>query len=114
MSHGPARLGMGQAFHAISAYPGISDTSWRFRPVDDGGRPLCKDLYLVISGAPAPEGVPSLVAACQAAGWRVVVFSTPTGTRFVDPAELERLTGEPVRSGYRMPGTGMPVPPAVQ
>ena len=80
--------------------------------MDDGGRPLCKVLYLVISGAPAPEGVPSLVAACQAAGWRVVVFSTPAGTRFVDPAELERLTGEPVRSEYRMPGTGMPVPPA--
>ena len=46
-------------------------------------------LYLVISGAPALEGVPALVVACQAAGWRVVVFSTPTGTRFVDPAELE-------------------------
>lgn len=69
-------------------------------------------LYLVVSGAPAPEGVPALVTACQAADWRVVVFSTPTGTRFVDPAELERLTGEPVRSEYRMPGTGKPLPPA--
>ena len=39
---------------------------------DDGGV-----LYLVVSGAPAPEGIPALVAACQAAGWRVVVFSTP-------------------------------------
>ena len=74
---------------------------------DDGGV-----LYLVISGAPAPEGIPALVAACQAAGWRVVVFSTATGVRFVDPAELERLTGEPVRSEYRMPGTSAPVPPA--
>lgn len=69
-------------------------------------------LYLVISGAPAPEGVPALIAACQAVGWRVVVFSTPTGTRFIDPAELEQLTGEPVRSQYRMPGTGASVPPA--
>jgi hypothetical protein len=42
-------------------------------------------LYLVISGAPAPEGIPALAAGCQAAGWRVVVFSTPTGTRFIDP-----------------------------
>jgi hypothetical protein len=112
MSHGPARLSMGQAFRAISAYPGTSDTSWRFRPVDDGGRPLCKVLYLVISGAPAPEGAPSLVAACQAAGWRVLVFSTPAGTRFVDAVELERMTGESVRSEYRMPGTGTPAPPA--
>ena len=69
-------------------------------------------LYLVISGAPAPEGIAALVAACQAAAWQVVVFSTPTGIRFIDPAELERLTGEPVRSEYRMPGTGSPVPAA--
>ena len=74
---------------------------------DDGGV-----LYLVVSGAPAPEGIPALVAACQAAGWQVVLFSTPTGIRFIDPAELERLTGEPVRSEYRMPGTGSPVPAA--
>ena len=39
---------------------------------DDGGV-----LYLVVSGAPAPEGIPALVAACQAAGGRVVVFSMP-------------------------------------
>ena len=63
---------------------------------DDGGV-----LYLVVSGAPAPEGIPALVAACQTAGWRVVVYSTPTGIRFIDPAELERLTSEPVRSEYR-------------
>ena len=63
-------------------------------------------LYLVISGAPAPEGMPALITACQAAGWRVVVFSTPIGTRFVDPAQLEQLTGQPVRSEYRMPGAG--------
>jgi len=69
-------------------------------------------LYLVVSGAPAPEGAPTLVAACQAAGWRVVVFSTPVGTSFIDLAELERLTGEPVRSEYRLPGTGTSVPPA--
>jgi hypothetical protein len=74
---------------------------------DDGGVP-----YLVLSGAPAPEGIPSLIAACQAADWRVVVFSASAGTRFIDPAELERLTGEPMWSEYRMPGTGTPVPPA--
>jgi hypothetical protein len=68
-------------------------------------------LYLVISGAAAPGDVPALAAACQAAGWRVSVFSTPNGTRFIDPAELEQLTGEAVRSEYRLPGTGAPVPP---
>jgi phosphopantothenoylcysteine synthetase/decarboxylase len=69
-------------------------------------------LYLVISAAPAPEGIPALIGALQAAGWRVAAFSTPMGTRFADVAELERLTGQPVRSEYRMPGTGAPVPPA--
>jgi len=69
-------------------------------------------LYLVLSGAPAPEGVPELVRLLQAAGWRVLVFATPFGARFADVAELERLTGEPVRSEYRMPGTGKSVPPA--
>ena len=39
-------------------------------------------------------------------------LSTPAGIRFIDPAGLEQLTGEPVRSEYRMPGTGTPVPPA--
>jgi phosphopantothenoylcysteine synthetase/decarboxylase len=71
-----------------------------------------KMLYLVISGAPAPEGLPSLVSMLQAAGWRVAVFSTPMGTRFADLGELERLTGEPVRWEYRMPGTGSRTPPA--
>ena len=69
-------------------------------------------LYLVISGAPAPEGLPALVTLLQACGWQVVVFSTPFGTRFADVAELERLTGQPVRSEYRMPGTGSRTPPA--
>lgn len=80
--------------------------------MDDGSRPKRHVLYLVVSGAPAPESVTALVAACQAAGWRVVVFSTPTGTRFVDAVELERMTGEPVRSEYRMPGTGASAAPA--
>jgi hypothetical protein len=82
--------------------------------VDNGTSRRAPDrvLYLVVSGAPAPEGVPALITACQAADWQVVAFSTPTGTSFIDPAELEQLTGGPVRSEYRMPGTGMPVPPA--
>jgi len=49
---------------------------------DSTGRGHRGVLYLVVSGAPAPEGVPALVGQCQAAGWRVVVFSTPIGVRF--------------------------------
>jgi phosphopantothenoylcysteine synthetase/decarboxylase len=93
---------------------GVVETSWEGAgPVPDDTRSAPHGvLYLVISGAPAPEGVSALVGLLQAAGWRVVVFSTPSGMKFADVAELERLTGEPVRSEYRMPGTGSPVPPA--
>jgi len=69
-------------------------------------------LYLVISGAPAPEGVPELTVKCQAAGWQVLIISTPMGLRFTEPDKLERLTGESVRSEYRMPGTGKGMPAA--
>ena len=79
---------------------------------DAGRRAGQAVLYLVISGAPAPEGVPELVQGCQAAGWRVLVFSTPLGLRFTDPQALERLTGQPVRVDYRMPGTDAGLPPA--
>jgi phosphopantothenoylcysteine synthetase/decarboxylase len=34
------------------------------------------------------------------------------GTRFADLDGLERLTGQPVRSEYRVPGTGERTPPA--
>lgn len=72
-------------------------------------------LYLVVSAAPAPEGLPELVSLCQAAGWKVIVFSTPLGIRFTDPDRLEQLTGEPVRSEYRMPeaAKGLPAADAV-
>ncbi|MFC7330839.1 flavoprotein [Marinactinospora rubrisoli] len=73
---------------------------------------MAKTLYLVVSGAPAPEGVPELVRMLQAAEWTVVVLSTPNGVRFHDPERLEALTGRPVRVDYRMPGTGRPLPPA--
>ena len=69
-------------------------------------------LYLVVSGAPASEGLPSLVSLIQKSRWQVIVFSTPTGTRFADLDELEHLTGQPVRWEYRMPGTGERTPPA--
>jgi phosphopantothenoylcysteine synthetase/decarboxylase len=69
-------------------------------------------LYLVASGAPAPEGIPELVSRCQAAGWHVLAFATPHGARFLDTAELQRLTGEPVRTDYRMPGEAKVLPAA--
>lgn len=73
---------------------------------------MVRTLYLVLSGAPAPEGAPDLVRALHADGYEVVCLSTPNGVRFHDTTELEHLTGEQVRVEYRMPGTGSPLPPA--
>lgn len=67
---------------------------------------MVRALYLVLSGAPAPERTPELVRLLQVYGHEAVCLPTPMGVRFHDTAELERLTGEPVRVGYRMPGTG--------
>jgi phosphopantothenoylcysteine synthetase/decarboxylase len=69
-------------------------------------------LYLVTSGAPAPEGIPELVKLCHQAGWQVLVFATPLGVRFLDLAAVEQLTGQPVRTDYRMPGESKTLPPA--
>jgi phosphopantothenoylcysteine synthetase/decarboxylase len=76
-----------------------------------GGR-MSQVLHLVISGAPAPEGLPRLARLCQDAGWQVAVFATPAGLRFADPVALGELTGTPVRSEYRMPGSGARTPAA--
>jgi phosphopantothenoylcysteine synthetase/decarboxylase len=62
-------------------------------------------LHLVISGAPAPEGLGALVELCRGEGWQVAVFSTPAGLAFADVPDLEALTGQPVRSQYRAPGS---------
>ena len=73
---------------------------------------MAKTLYLVMSGAPAPEGLPALVRLLQADDWTVRCLSTPMGQRFHDADALAALTGEPVRVEYRRPGTGRPLPPA--
>lgn len=67
-------------------------------------------LYLVLSGAPAPEETVELVQALHGHGWQVTVLSTPTGTDFHDHDQLAELTGDPVRVAFRMPGQGKSLP----
>lgn len=69
-----------------------------------------RTLYLVLTGAPAPEGVVELVQALQGHDWQVTVLSTPTGADFHGPARLEEVTGDPVRVRFRRPGQGTPLP----
>lgn len=60
-------------------------------------------LYVVVCAAPAAADVEALVRLAQSAGWRARVITSPMGRRFIDADRLAELTGEPVRSEYRMP-----------
>lgn len=69
-------------------------------------------LYLLVSGASThSEPVPELVHLLQERGWRVTVLSTPAGARFHDLEAIAEITGEPVRTEFRAPGTGRSLPP---
>lgn len=73
-----------------------------------GGRML----YVVVCAAPAASDVARLVELVQDAGWRVCVITTPLGRRFVDVDRLAELTGERVRTDFRMPSEPNELPTA--
>ncbi|MFE2355414.1 flavoprotein [Streptomyces parvulus] len=64
-------------------------------------------LYLFGSAAPPVADVAGVIADAQHRGFDVCLGLTPTAARWLAPqlTELERLTGHPVRSEYKMPGT---------
>lgn len=73
---------------------------------------MTRSLYLTVSGAPAvEEPVVDLVHLLQDQGWTLTVLSTPMGARFHDLTAIEKLTREPVRIDFRLPGTGRSLPP---
>ncbi|MER6076140.1 flavoprotein [Streptomyces sp. NPDC001817] len=63
-------------------------------------------LYLFGSAAPPVFDIAQAAKDAQARGFEVCLGLTPTAARWLAPqlAELERLTGYPVRSEYKMPG----------
>jgi hypothetical protein len=69
-------------------------------------------LYLVVCAAPAAAGAGAFVHLAQRSGWLVRVIATPLGMRFIDAAALATLTGDRVRSEYRMPTEPDELPPA--
>jgi phosphopantothenoylcysteine synthetase/decarboxylase len=62
-----------------------------------------KVLYVIVCGAPAASSVDEFIRLAQDAGWLVRVLATPMGERFIDAAVLAALTGDRVRTGFRMP-----------
>ncbi|MFE5038890.1 flavoprotein [Streptomyces sp. NPDC056683] len=63
-------------------------------------------LYLFGSAAPPVFDVAAVIKDAQARGFDVCLGLTPSAARWLalQLAELERLTGHPVRSEYKMPG----------
>jgi phosphopantothenoylcysteine synthetase/decarboxylase len=62
-------------------------------------------LSVVVSGAAAAADISALVKQALERGWTVQVIATPSALAFFDAAEIEGLTGSPVRSQHRAPGT---------
>jgi phosphopantothenoylcysteine synthetase/decarboxylase len=61
-------------------------------------------LSIVVSGAAPAADAGSLVKQALGRGWTVQVIATPSALAFFDAAEVEALTGSPVRSQHRKPG----------
>jgi phosphopantothenoylcysteine synthetase/decarboxylase len=60
-------------------------------------------LYVIVCAAPAAASVGEFIRLAQDAGWLVRVIATPMGERFIDAGQLAALTGDRVRTGFRMP-----------
>jgi phosphopantothenoylcysteine synthetase/decarboxylase len=61
-------------------------------------------LSVVVSGAAPAADVSTLVEQALERGWTVQVIATPSALAFFDAAEIEAITGSPVRSRHRAPG----------
>jgi phosphopantothenoylcysteine synthetase/decarboxylase len=61
-------------------------------------------LSVVACGAGPAAEIGALVKQALDRGWTVQVIATPSALPFLDPAELEQLTGAPLRSQYSTPG----------
>lgn len=66
---------------------------------------MTKVLYFIACAAGPAQYVERGVRQAQAAGWDVCLVLTPSAARWWAPrrAELEELTGHPVRSQYKLP-----------
>jgi hypothetical protein len=67
---------------------------------------MTRTLYLFGSAAPPVLDVAGVIGRAQQAGWDVCLGLTPAADDWLggQRAELERLTGHPVRSRYKRPG----------
>jgi phosphopantothenoylcysteine synthetase/decarboxylase len=62
-------------------------------------------LSVVVCGAGPATAIGTLVRLALERGWTVQVVATPAALEFFDPAAVEQVTGNPVRSQYSKPGS---------
>ncbi|ADP84919.1 flavoprotein [Pseudofrankia inefficax] len=70
-------------------------------------------LYAVVCAAPPALHIRTLISQAQERGWDTCLILTPTAARWLDddlPA-LEKITGHPTRSTYKLPGEPDVLPP---
>ena len=75
-------------------------TGGDFEGCEDGDVPI---LYVVATGAHAAGDLPRIVPQLMDRAWTCCVILTPDALKFTDPEPLQRLTGFPVRSTYKLP-----------
>lgn len=69
-------------------------------------------LYTIACATPAAKHIGKLVELAQESNWTVCVIATPHALKFLDVPALEQLSGFPVRSEYKQPGTPDVLPSA--
>jgi phosphopantothenoylcysteine synthetase/decarboxylase len=62
-------------------------------------------LSVIVCGAGPARAISTFVKLALERGWTVQVIATPAALEFFDPAAIEALTGNPVRSQYSPPGS---------
>jgi phosphopantothenoylcysteine synthetase/decarboxylase len=62
-------------------------------------------LSIVVCAAGPARAIATFVKLAIERGWTVQVIATPAALDFFDPADIEALTGSPVRSQYSPPGS---------
>lgn len=66
--------------------------------------PSQRTLSVIVCGAGPATAIATLVKLARDRDWTVQVIATPAALEFFDADDIEKLTGNPVRSQYRKPG----------
>lgn len=73
--------------------------------------PGCPVLYLVACGGRPAGFLGPFINDVHDVGWQVCVIATPSALKFMDTAQLAKLTGHPVRYDYKQPDQPDVLPP---